>query len=105
VLSKDVFICGGILAFALFGIGFDTEPHRAPFLELVRGWRINRGKSYRGCRVTEFINKTPMRSRFSMLHIDPVFINCALKLATRPSLSPMTFRAGASMCIRSTQNR
>jgi hypothetical protein len=48
---------------------------------------------YREDRDTESINIMPMRPRFSVLYIDPVFISGVLKLINRSSLSPAIFKA------------
>jgi hypothetical protein len=46
---------------------------------------------YGGDRDIELINKTPVRSCFSVLYIDLVFISGVLKLVNRSSPSPVIF--------------
>jgi hypothetical protein len=64
--------------FALVGIGFDTE-RTEPFLEMVRGWLINMGMSYRGYRDTESINMTPIFSSFRVLSSWTILISGVLE--------------------------
>jgi hypothetical protein len=50
---------------------------------------IQRGQRHR------VINMMPIRSRFSPLYIDAVFISGVLKLAIWSSISPVIFKASA----------
>ena len=50
---------------------------------------------YGGDGDTELINKTPMRSCFSVLYVDLVFISSMLKLVIRSILSLVIFRVAA----------